>query len=161
MEEKEQQIEQLEEITTNFKPKNPMDEVRLALFNYDLELCACESRQNFLKSKLEYFKGDLSPKGKRIVIGLLIDEKRERALHDALVSQKNITYNRVEEIIKTCNHRNQKIWLMYFIQNIDVEDIAKALNYSLRGTYKIIARMKEQLWTYSQGEENNASNKQD
>lgn len=129
-------------------PKNPAENYRKTLFNYDLEIANAISRAEFFSAREELYRDDTTKKGKQIYYGAVVNLRKLQTYLIALKKGKNEAWKRLEEIIDRYKPKKKKIWFMYFINGYTINEIAEKTYYEQRQLKRIIKSMREELITY-------------
>lgn len=79
-------------------------------------------------------------------------ERVEIFLEDTLREKEELLLG-VNQIIDKYFKPFQKVFVLYFIEDMSVEDIARELNYSVEFIQKVIKQQNEDLITFYQTEE--------
>lgn len=137
-----------EEIKQIKNVKNPADNYRKTLFNYDLEIANVISQSKFFAAREEMYRDDKTTKGKNAYYQAVITLRKLQTFLNALKQAKNETWEDLDKIVSRYNSKYKKIWLLYFIEDYTIQEVAEAIPYDLRNLKRIIKSMKQDLITY-------------
>ncbi|MGN0961000.1 MAG: hypothetical protein ACI4PF_02230 [Christensenellales bacterium] len=129
-------------------PKNPAENYRKTLFNYDLEISNAISMSELYSAREKMYRDNKTKKGKSAYFGAVVNLKKLEVYLNALKKGKNDALERLDTITEKYNTKKKNIWVMYFINGYSIKDISKIIPYDYRNLKRIIKSMKEDLITY-------------
>lgn len=135
------------------KPKNIIHLIKNLLLNLDLTIEFCKCEVAAYAAKMDLYKNSKSKYKQRMFIDSKINKERvEIFLEDTLREKEELLLG-VNQIIDKYFKPFQKVFVLYFIEDMSVEDIARELNYSVEFIQKVIKQQNEDLITFYQTEE--------
>lgn len=135
--------------------RNAADTVRITLFNYDLEITACQGRFNMWSEKFSYLnetKDKFENKGLELSIAVA-NLKREEAFLKNLRKGRKEVEDKLYEVLQRYNPSYQKIWVAHFISGLNASEIAEKDNeYSERHIARLLSDFRKDLIEYFAGD---------
>lgn len=133
------------------KPKERItiaDNLRSTLLNYDLEINRAKGELNLCKTKIEKLRGDTRIKSQKNMFTQQVNERKYEAYIKRLELTKNSILETLDKILNLYTPKKKTIWMLFFISQLSLDEIATKTNYSIAQLKRIIKSMKSDLFSY-------------
>lgn len=127
------------------KGKLAGDKIRKLLFNIDLNIVYAKGSEKLANENFKLNQKIKNPKNQKKAMQAKIEKECYKVYLRNLEDTKQEIEIELNKILNRYAPKYKTIWLMYFIQQSTIEEIAKATNYTIDNVNKIIKKLKNDL----------------
>lgn len=119
--------------------------LKSACLKIDLLIVYAKAMKDNAISRMQLYYGQTSKRKKKRFLVAKIDLERYNVYLEELIRQKSELLKNIELVFDKHNKRFKKIFVMYYIDNKSVVEIANELGYSNEAVSKIICEIDNEL----------------
>ena len=130
------------------RAQNIATKLKVLLFNLDLTLEYAKSEIEVRRATMKLYQGETAKWKQRRFLEAKVDEERYQIYLEDIIKTRNELLENVELILSKHTERYKKIFLMFFLQDKSITEIADETHYSVDTVKKIIQKLKQDLLTF-------------
>lgn len=118
------------------------------LFNLDLTREYAKSEIEIRRATMKLYKGETAKWKQRRFLEAKIDEERYQIYLEDIENVRIELVENIELILSKHTERYKKIFIMFFLEDKSISEIADESHYSVDTVKKIIQKLKQDLLTF-------------
>ena len=127
------------------KATNIIHKIKKLMYNYDLALVEAKGQYDLRNASLKRYKGDSRKNMVRKYLSAKIDCERINIYIREIELAKKELYENLCLVLDKYNERYKKVFIYYFIEDKNYDEIAELTSYSREAIRNIIRKQKNDI----------------
>lgn len=128
--------------------QNIASKLKRLLFNLDLTREYAKSEIEIRRATMKLYKGETAKWKQRKFLEAKVDEERFKVYLEDIEKARSDLLENIELILSKHTERYRKIFIMFFLEDKSISEIADESHYSIDTVKKIIQKLKRDLLTF-------------